>query len=569
MTETPPMLERFVRLRIIQRLLSAIGIEPRQFLIFLRLLRTLSERQEFMGNLGVNRFAIAYLALFYMIFFGLPMGLLALAGIAAPVYLLVNISVTTLVLLLLIMGEAANTLFNPIEASILTHLPVHAFTYVASKIAHLLLIVLYVVPALAGPAALCGLLLHDARAAYPLTHLTAALLAGLFVAFMMCAVYGLLFRLLPAASLKSVSLWLQVLVFAAMPAIGGAMGVLLASLRRFEFDVTHWAWLPLSWFVAMGLLGTRVIVQQVTWLVPLSIGLTAVMIWLGLRGFSKEYLQQAPAMIRERTGRGRWGGAAPSRIAPLIRFVTGAPEGVAAFGFTSRLIRRDWQFRRSTFQVVLGAALWMLLPLFAKRDLGSPLGSHQFSPAYVLPVAFGLMLLMACAMIAFTDWHQGSWIFLTAPLGRLGPFSRGIYAALWFPGVAVPQAITLLLTAWIWGWTAAALFTFFNLAAVSFYLALEMLLITGLPFANAPKASRSAFGVPVMIVGGMIAGALAGLQWLVFQIWWVTLGTGFLLALAAWLVAHQTLRQVEDEIRLNLQALRMGPTKMFKEMDDW
>jgi len=571
MKETPPpMLERIVRFPAVQRLLSEIGVDPRQFQLFLGLLRTLSERQEFMGNLGVNRFAIAYVALLYLFFFGLPMGLLVLARFATPVYLLVNLTVTTLLLLLLIVSEAANTLFNPTEASVLAHQPVHAFTYVAAKIVHLLLIVLYLVPALAGPAALCGVFLKDARWFYPLTHFAAVLLAGLFTAFFICALYGWLFRVFPAARLKNVSLWLQLLAFAAMPAIGGIVGAFIVSLRSMEFDINRWAWLPLSWFVEMGLLGTRVAARQLGWLGPLSIVLTAVVIWLGLRGFSKEYLQQVPAMLREHSGHARRSARA-SRIAPLIRFLTGSPEGVAAFGFTGKLMRRDWHFRRNALPGVLPAALWIvggIVSMLAKPGLAiSPLLSHKFSPAHLFPHALGYMLLLPCAMIAFTDWHQGSWIFLTAPLSRLRAFALGVCAALWLPGVVLPHLCLLPLTAWFWGWKAAILFSFFSAVVASFYLALEVLLISGLPFGNPYKASRSAIGIPVMIIGGMTAGILVGLQWLAFQIWWVAIAAGLLLALATWLAARLTLRQLEGEIRLNLQTLRMGPTQMFKGVE--
>jgi uncharacterized protein YneF (UPF0154 family) len=70
-----------------------------------------------------------------------------------------------------------------------------------------------------------------------------------------------------------------------------------------------------------------------------------------------------------------------------------------------------------------------------------------------------------------------------------------------------------------------------------------------------------------MIIGGMTAGILVGLQWLVFQIWWVAIAAGLLLALTTWFAARLTLRQLENEIRLNLHTLRMGPTQMFKGVE--
>ncbi len=566
MTESIPLLERIAGLSMIQRLLSAAGIEPRQFRLFLGLLRTLSERQEFMGNLGATRFAIAYVALIYLVFFGLPMGLLVFAGIPAPVHLLLNLSVATLLSLLVTMSEAANTLFNPTEASALTHQPVHASTYLAAKIAHLSLIVLYLVPALAGPAALCGIFLGDARWFYPLTHMAAALLAGLFATFLVCALHGWLYRLFPATRLKSVSLWLQLLAFAAMPAIGGIAGGVLQTLHGLKFDPHRWAWLPLSWFIEIGLLGTRPGAHLVDWSASLSVALTVLMIWLGLRGFGRDYLQSMPAMIREHSGSAH-SRARASRIIPLIRFLTGSQEGVAAFSFTGKLMRRDWQFRRSTLIGVLPAAAWILISVIAKpAEVISPWLTHKLSPALFIPHALGYMMLLPCAMLAFTDWHQAAWIFVTAPLGRFRAFARGMFAALWLPGVALPQFLIIPLTARLWGWKAAVLYSLFSAVVASFYLSLEVLLIPGLPFANPYQASRSAVSIPAMILGGVMAAILVGLQWLVFQIWWLALAAGVLLALATWFAAHLTLRKLENVIGLNLRTLCLGSTRMFKEV---
>jgi ABC-2 type transport system permease protein len=565
-TPRPPLIECGAASAAVQRFLRYIGLDPHQFVLFLRLLRTLSERGEFMGNLGVDRFALSLMTALAAVFFGVPMGLLALAQLPAAVFLLVNLSAVSCLLLLLILPEAANTLFNPVEISVLAHQPVDPPTFVAAKITHVLVIVCYLVPALTLPPALCGLMLKEARWMYPLTHLAAGLLAGLFVAFLVCASYGWLFRFVPASRLKSVTLWLQILVFGSLPAMGALIGAAVKSLRNLNLVLAGWSWLPLVWFVAIGLLGSRGAPPSMSWQGLLAIVLTAAVIWLGLRSFSGTYLQETAGMIR---GPSRLGEARTRRnaILPAVRFITGSPAGMAAFSFTSKLMMRDWQFRRAAFPMVLYLAL-MFASFFKKGEvLVSPLVHGGFSIAHLFPHFLGLMLATPCAVISFGEFHQGSWIFVTAPLDSLRAFTRGVYLSLWFPGALLPHLLILPMLTWLWGWKAAVLFACFSLILVSFYLALELLLIPGLPFSSPYKASRSMIGLPVVLLGIMIAAILVAVQWLVFQIWWVAIVAGSLFGLGTWLTVHFTLRRLEGEIRQNLRLLQIGPTQLFKEID--
>lgn len=561
----PPLFERLAGSTPAQRLLTRIGLDSRQFIVFLRLLRTLSERQEFMGNLGVNRVELTYVALIYAVFIGTPMGLLVFLGLSAPLFLFCNLSMMLMLIVLVLVGESANTLYNPVEASVLAHNPVDSLTYAAAKIAHVMLAVLYLVPALAVPSAILGLRLREARWIWPLTHLAAAFLAGLFAAFLICALYGWMFRYLPAGRLKNFSLWLQLLPFAAMPVLGGLVGGSLHSLRGMDFDVSRWTWMPLAWFVELGLLGSRNAQRQFGWQGLLSIGATAIVVWFGLRSFSGTYFSEASSIVRGRSGRSRL--RQRFHFAAMIRKLTGSPAGLGAFSFTSKMMRRDWHFRRTALPTVV-YFLFAFAPFVSHADFpASPMIPHTFSFALVVPHVLGLMLLTPCAMVVFTDLHRGSWIFLTSPLADLRAFTSGVYWAFWFPGVGVTHLCILPVLIRYWGWRDALVFAGFSLILVSFYLGLAMLLISGIPFSNPFKASTAALGLPVLMLGGMVAAFFATLQWVVFQIWWVAIPAGLLLGIVTMVVARLTLRHLEEEIRLNLQALQTGPTQMFKSIE--
>jgi hypothetical protein len=269
-----PLFERLARRKLSQSLLRWMRLDPSQFVLFLGLFRTLSEREEYMSIAGVSRFSLAFIAIYQGVLIAPFWLLLAFSGLPAPLYLLINLSVASVLVLPTIIREAANSLFNPMEASILAHHPVHSLTYAAAKIAHVLIIVLYLVAALTLPAALIGVGLPGTRWFWPLTHLASAGLICLTAAFLICALYGWLLRLVPANCLKSISLWTQLISIAALPFILVSSPAFLPQLLTLRFDVSSWTWMPLTWFVELGLLGGKGTTLHIGWQPALSIVVT-------------------------------------------------------------------------------------------------------------------------------------------------------------------------------------------------------------------------------------------------------------------------------------------------------
>ena len=145
--------ERLARKEPARKLLRRLNLDPDQFVLFLGLFRTLSEQEELMTAIGVNRFSISYFALVAAAFGVLPWFLAVCSSMPAPIYLLLNLSITFVLVFFVIVREAPNALFNPVEVSILAHNPVHGPTYAAAKIANVLIAVLYLV---------CGLTVYPA-----------------------------------------------------------------------------------------------------------------------------------------------------------------------------------------------------------------------------------------------------------------------------------------------------------------------------------------------------------------------------------------------------------------------
>jgi hypothetical protein len=77
--------ERMAGKKAAQEVLRRLGLDPRQFILFLGLFRTLSEREELAGSIGVNRFNLSYLALYAAALGMLPWTLVAF-GIGAAIH---------------------------------------------------------------------------------------------------------------------------------------------------------------------------------------------------------------------------------------------------------------------------------------------------------------------------------------------------------------------------------------------------------------------------------------------------------------------------------------------------
>jgi hypothetical protein len=460
--------ERLASKAAAQRLLCRIGLDARQFVLFLGLFRTLSEREEIMAMVGVNRFSLSFIAIFTGVIGTILWVGLAYVGISPSLYLLINLLTVFVAVFPTIMREAANSLFNPVEASMLAASPVHSLTYAAAKIAHVVITVIYMILAISMPAALIGIVLKGTRWFWPVTHLAAAFLIGVTAAFLVCALYGYMTRIVPANWLKSISMWIQVLLLAAFPYIMISFPVFWRKPLMMKFIANLWKWSPFTWFVELGLLGCRGASWQYGLQNVLSILVTILIVWFGLRSFAGTYFSEASSMVQGRSWHHQKKAALAARFAVWVRLVTGSPLGLGIFSLVSKMIRRDWQFRRNvlTQTLCLPLAAILILILAGGASIPSPLAPNRFSYAHFLPHILGLMAMTLCSLIPFTDFYRGSWIYLTVPIGNLRAFARGVYWALWIPAAGLPHLILLPFLIRLWGLKEATLLASFSLVVV-------------------------------------------------------------------------------------------------------
>ncbi len=564
-TQLTTLFEQLARKEQAQRLLRRMGLDPRQFVLFLELFRTLSAREEFMGSAGVNRFNIVYLSYWT----GL-MGVYVLAFLMfghavppAPVYLLVDLSVTFALTFLVFMREAANSLFNPVEAVMLAHTPIHGPTYAAAKIVHIVIAVLYLVlglnlyPALIGAIASPG-----ARWFWLVTHLVSALLIGVWTAFIICACYGLIRRLVPAVLLKRVSIWIQVVSMSAFVAIPVIFRSFMTDLFAARYEDSQWTWLPLTWFVEIGRMGC----QGTTWRLgsqgAWSILASMLIIWFGLRSFHGTYLSEAAFGDLRQSGGGSKRGVLHRCLTASLSAVTGAADGLAAFCFVSQMIRRDKLFWRAVLMQTWIPLLAVVLVVMTFARFGIYPASH------ILPHLLGLVILAICINLPTTSFTNASWIYLTSPIGSGRACARGIIGALWVSMVALPHAALLLLFSLFVTWREAAIVAGFDLIVVSLYFAFGIGKISGLPFSSPANESRNIVNsIHIQVCGLMAIAFPIVAQVLVWMKWRYVPGTAMAMGVAIWLVLFLNIERLEREIVWRLYLLKCGPNQMFREYE--
>ncbi|HWB97502.1 MAG TPA: hypothetical protein VG672_12385 [Bryobacteraceae bacterium] len=532
-------IRRFLRGPFVSRLLRRCAIDPVRYWLLMDLFGTLSERSEMMTQLGHDPVTLRITARIYFCLLGLLSLLLVFGQPPVALYFSIFLAMSAFVLLSVLLSETSNSLVNPVEALVLAHQPIDGATYTAAKLTHLVRVLLYLVPGLSLAPALAGLALKHSTWSYPLLHLAAVFAVGLLVALFCCAFFGWLIRIVPARRLKTAGQVAEMLPWLAF--------MLFQPLRQFLPRFRFLGWTP---------------AHPAAWVAALAV-VAAVLLVLGLRALSRDYLLQVSTIVHGASSRQ----AAPRRslLRQEVARVFGGPPARAGFEFVSRLMRRDWQFRRQ-FLVSLVLLIGPVVPLLRGPAL-SPFAG-PFSAAHMLPHVFGIVLFWACILLPYGSDYKAMWVFHIAPNSALAPFARGVWATLWIKFIAIPHVLLLFLLAWFWGLLDAALFAGYSFAVASLYLALELRLINGVPFGRQPQAARNAFLMPLLIAGGFAIAIVVALQH--FLLFRSRLAVGLCvlpLAALAWILARSSFHSLEIAMRYQLSLDAAGSRPLFQELD--
>lgn len=511
------------------RVLGKLGVDPRRFWLLMDLFEQLAERGEMTDQLGRNGVAMKSIAVVYCLLSAFVGLVLVVARPAVGTYLSIFLGFTAFLLTTVLISEAGNSLINPQEALVLAHQPIDGATYIAAKLSHLMQLVLYFVPAVDLIPALAGLGLKGAPWYYPAVHMAAALLVGLISALVCCSFFGWLVRFVPVPRLRAAGQLAGTLPFLGMT-WGQQFWRRLARLRPAQ-------WAPAQPEIRLGLeiLAAAALVAAVAF---------------GIRALSADYLIRVSALTK--------GGASAgsrvrrSRIGAVVRRSFGGQEAVAGFAFVSRLMLRDWQFRRQAIPLLFYA--FVGLASVAGRGWPSdPFSAARFSTMHLLPHVLGGLLFFVCGVLPYGNDFKGVWIFQSISSGAIDGFARGIFAVLWIDFILIPHLILLPPLIWLWGISHAALFITYSLATASVYLALELRLIEDIPFSKQVDNARQALALPLMMAGGLAAAAAVAVQhFLIFGSPVAVAATSAALGVSAYLLTKSSLDNVAVSMRYHL-----------------
>jgi hypothetical protein len=536
-------IRRVLRGSAASRFLAAFGIDAKRYWLLTDLFCQLSDDGEMLDQLGRNGVALKSAAWLYFLYSGIFTLAMLVAAPSLTVYFWIFQFLTGFLLFTILLSEAGNSLMNPAEGLVLAHQPINGATYTAAKLTHLLAIVFYLVPGLDVVPALAGLRWQAARWWYPLLHLAAALAVGLLASLFCCALYGWLIRFVPAKRLR-------------------AAGQLAATLQL----VSVMAWQPLGkLFARSRVVSLLAVYPSAGRALGTGLGLAAIIVMaLGLRSLSADYLIRVSAIMR--------GGASAgarlqkSRMGAIVARYFGGQPARAGFAFVSRMMLRDWQFRRQLVPLSV-CVLIGLVPLVARGFRIDPL-SRRFTNIHLLPHAYGAFLFLICNFLPYSADYKGAWIFLLAPVGSLGRFSRGVHALLWLEMIVLPHMLLLGLSVWQWGLWHGFLFTAYSLAVASFYLALDLRRIEGAPFSRQVNPAAGATLLPLMMLGGLAIAVVVGIQyWFIFRSAAIVLVTTAVVGAAAYVLTRHSLDVLEVSIRYHLGLLSQEAGKLYEEIN--
>ena len=213
MTALRAFIRRLLRGPAFSRLLERCGIEPRRYWILVDLFETLGARLELAGMGDAT--ALRAVAVIWFILSSFISVVMIATGSTPGTYLAVFLALTVFQLGVVLVGEVAESLVNPVDGLILAHQPVNGATWSGAKLTHLVTIVAYVVAGVNGAPALAGVLLpHPDRYSllfHPPAHFAIALATGLLAALLCCGLFGWLVRFVPVRRLKAAAAVVQAL----------------------------------------------------------------------------------------------------------------------------------------------------------------------------------------------------------------------------------------------------------------------------------------------------------------------------------------------------------------------
>ena len=424
------LVQRFTR--ALGRLLSHVGVDAEQYHTLLQASLTMDFRSSgpfSRGGASQTKNALKMAVALNLLFSSI---LAIIISMTAPsfYYSLITLGYCMTMLGMLILMEFALVVISPDDFPILAHRPISSRTFMAVRFSNLLFYVLVLGLSLNLGPAILGIFCDDSLWYFPLVYLGVSVVANLFVAAAVVAIYGLLMRWLNYERLKDVLAYCQI-VFSFIFFLGYQLipRLFLRSSGSHVEIVSHtWGYLfPPTWFADMIEIG------QHHWSLPtfISAGFGLVVMLLILpgifRAISLDYSERLGRMI---TASSKTVSSAP------VRAPRRGARGCCHFMFA---IPRNWHSFRLFVRCSAGTAnsrcncsrssgrcsrccwWWDSTAIIGRKSRGCPLALR--------PWRLRCCTAALVALIPYSDEYAGSWIFQIAPLQKQDLILRAVKKA--------------------------------------------------------------------------------------------------------------------------------------------
>jgi len=320
-----------------------------------------------------------------------------------------------------ILIEFGLVVISPDDFLILAPRPISSRTFFAVKLSNLCFYVLLLSLSLNAVPAVLGLACADSPWPFPLVYLSVALVAALFVAGAIAAIYGLLLRKIDYERFKDLLVYCQLAFsflfffgYQIVPRVRGVTGVTIAMLWK------SWAVLiPSVWFAGLVELGLGHLTWQGAVLGGVALGMVGLLLPAVLKSVSLDYSEKIGRMMSasERVAKPAAERKRPVVARVLDRLWLRNIEERAFFYFLIAMFRRNRVLKLQLFSN-LGVVFAMLaVALLQKGGLRNPMRNSEFEFAAALPAMATLLGAAGMAtQLPYSDEYQGGWIFELAPV---------------------------------------------------------------------------------------------------------------------------------------------------------
>jgi hypothetical protein len=529
--------------RLLSRLLTALGVEPRSFAALTKALILMDLRGRHYGRATATKPNYLISPLFWVVgqcqAISALTSLLLFARVDVFFFAFANISVSMLVIASTILVEFNEVVFDPRDQEIVGQRPIAPRTYAAARFANLLFYIILMYLALNLMPLLVGAGLRDAGAWYAPAYLIASLASNLIVAALVILGLSLAGSSARLERWKEILAWTQIaLVFVLF--YGGQL-----VLRQGDHSIQVWGAFPPAWIQWLPSSGLARFVEEaavaptastlVTGLLLAAGGLAACTVTVWRLGRLYRTMEPATITQRVRPMPADHLGTVTDRLG---RWVTRGREEQIGFWLCRTLLQRDIGLRIRCIWCLNLAVAAVLLGVFSGQ-FANPRSESELRLVMLSILSVYLLALAVPAIVyqmTFTREGAGWWLLAAAPVERPALLARGACKAMMVLVVFPLCLLWAIVAAVMWRDPLAALLHAALAGLLCWTMALTSLwlVLHDPPFAL-PLARGSAVG-PLAIPVAILAGALTPLATLHYyfagSLWfWIAVP---LLCLATW-----------------------------------